>query len=130
MNRLKSSTSCRICRTWLERLWSDPQQRESAMRQMNNGMCDQCQRERQSAAVEYIRAADDMRLLNQCLLALGVETRGAFMHGPYAAVARRVHEAEQRCVSLLMWPRSREMITPERFRASWRPSGPQQPRER
>jgi hypothetical protein len=43
---LKSSTSCRMCRRWLEGEWSSasPEQKVELERQMSVGRCDECTR--------------------------------------------------------------------------------------
>lgn len=104
VNRIQSSTSCRICRRWLE----GDRPYSLALRQIENGMCDDCQRKRQAAAVEYIAACDSLRQL-----ALFGLTGGKFDQP-----RMRVASAEARCVSLLMWPWTRQVIQPERFRGT------------
>lgn len=127
MNRLKPSHSCRICRRWLEELWSATrtlEQREDIQRQIDSGMCDSCQRERQHAAVEFMAASDEMRLFLDCVLALGRDTPD-FRGGTAGALINRVKSAERKCVDLGMWPWSREVDIPERFRVppKYRPRG-------
>lgn len=119
MNRLKSSPSCRICRRWLENLWSaarTTEQRESVQRQIDSGICDSCQRERQRAAVEFMAASDEMRLFLACLIALGREATEDFRGGAAGALVNRVKVAEKKCVALRMWTWERHGTDPERFR--------------
>jgi hypothetical protein len=127
VNRLKSSGSCRICKCWLEGLWSSartPEQREAVWRQIDSGLCDSCQRDRQSAAVEYMAASDEMRLFLDCMMAVGGDTAD-FRGGTAGALINRVKTAERKCVDLGMWPWSREVDTPEQFRVppKYRPRG-------
>jgi hypothetical protein len=119
MNRLKSSGSCRICRTWLEGEWANSRiaaVRAEIERQMAAGICDGCQRKRQLAAREYIAASDDVRLWFQVLTALGYRTPEQYANGMPDAMITRVKTAEERCISLGMWSRHRGADVPERFR--------------
>jgi hypothetical protein len=119
MNRLTSSGSCRRCRRWLEGEWATAETqaaRHAISRQMHSGVCDECQRAWQAAALEFIRASDDMRVLNQCLVATGRDVRGAFQTGMPAQVLGRVTTAERRCVELGMWASVRPEIYPESVR--------------
>lgn len=119
MNRLKSSGSCRICKRWLEGLWSTartPEQRLAVLRQIDSGLCDSCQRERQRAAVEFMAASDEMRLFLRCLIALGRDATEDFRSGAAGALINRVKVAERKCVALHMWTWERRGTDPERFR--------------
>jgi hypothetical protein len=112
VNRLKSAHSCRICRRWLEGEWAraDETGRHSIQRQMDNGMCDGCQRKRQSAAQEYIAAAGMICLSWQWTMQTYGEDAVAHdptligRSGPGRNVARdRMADAARRCRSLRMW---------------------------
>lgn len=112
MNRLKSSHQCRICRAWLEGLYdraATDDRRASALRQMANGMCDGCQRKRHAAAINYIRAADALRVMAQMYARAGFKMPLNNRHGPMLEFWLRMTAAEEACVALLMWhPRGQE----------------------
>jgi hypothetical protein len=117
MNRLKSSHQCRVCRDWLEPLYTKARsdaERESALRQMDNGMCDECQRKRWAAAVEYLRAADQIRVVTRMFARAAMKTPSPHL-GLMFELRSRVHLAEARCVALKMWHPID--LRPERLRA-------------
>lgn len=66
--RLRSSSTCRQCRTPLADRWLAAElasDRNDLQRQIDAGECWPCQWRRQLAAVDYMRHADDVRLLQQ-----------------------------------------------------------------
>lgn len=80
--------------------------RTDLVRQLRNGVCDPCSRLRITAAVDYIRAADAVRVLAK--VGIGWEIRGGFypdQSNGFAALLERVKTAEHRCEELKMWPR-------------------------
>lgn len=102
MNRLQGSHSCRICRHWLEGDWSRAKTdsaRRSVQRQMNNGMCDPCQRARQLAALQYIWTGEALRMLPWMLTASARPSR----YVKTDAVREQYVRAEAQCRALGMW---------------------------
>jgi hypothetical protein len=123
MSRFKSAHSCRLCGRWLEGEWAravTDDERESIERQMNNGMCDdcQCQRKRQGAAMELIRAADQIRLAwqvaQQAYGPHAVDHVGQPLTNRSSLPLRRTETAEKRGVELGVWP-ERTWSRPARF---------------
>jgi hypothetical protein len=115
---VRSPNACRVCRRPFGDDWwkAGPEGRAEVERQISFGICDPCQRKRQSAAREYIVAADDVRLMFQILTALGDRTPEQYRLGMTEALINRVKTAEARCVALRMWSWHRDADTPERFR--------------
>lgn len=128
MNRMGYSERCRVCGTDMRgnrvlaavRLNAIPRgtihqpdrEREALTladlaRQMSCGICDSCQRLRQAAALDYMRAADEVRILDSLgvrwAVLSGVRPQ---IHSPFARMLDRVKDAERRCVELKMWPDS------------------------
>jgi hypothetical protein len=117
MNRVGPSHVCLICGRWIEDDYlraTDHTGRASALRQMRNGLCDECQRERHSAALEYIAAADAIRLAwAWTLQAFGDDAIdydpliGGRMPQGWATAGTaawlRMNAAAERCVALGMW---------------------------
>jgi len=87
-------------------------ERHDLSRQIDNGLCDGCQRERQAAAVEYEQAADEMRMVTYC--GAGWNGRGAAHHALTQAL-KRGEAANARCVELKMWPDERSTTRPIRY---------------
>lgn len=108
MNRLKNSGNCRVCGVWLEGRWAEAPtvaERAELTRQIDNGMCDACQRLRLAAAIEYERASYEIHSLND-LGARLTRHRTAGSEAIRQAHAR-IEAAEDRCVALKMWPSGR-----------------------
>ena len=95
-------------------------ERYSLRRQMGNGMCDACQRARQSAAVEYMAAADMIRLAWKWTMArygsaaidheppISKNSRAGQRGGRWPCVSwERVTDSVARGVALRMWPADR-----------------------
>lgn len=64
--KLKGSTECRRCCRWLEGMWTKATttgERNDLQRQMAFGECFACQLTRYHAAVAYMLAADQVRIL-------------------------------------------------------------------
>lgn len=77
----------------------------AAMQRMtSSGVDDQCQRLRQQAAVDYIRACDHVREM----ASMGATMSSKLPHGGMLAVAiDAIERADARCVALKMWPADR-----------------------
>lgn len=105
MNRMGYSTRCAVCCTDLAELlveMSSRKLRASIHRQMSNGLCDQCQRARHAAAVEYEHAAEAVHLV----VYLGAEQYGYPPRIPTVLheASLRLKQANQECIRLKMWP--------------------------
>lgn len=114
MNRLSPSLTCGVCAFHFHRAWereTSEAVRDRLKLQAYNGICDPCQRERQDAALNFIRASDALRVLHSVV--------GHANHGPAEGVAftmyLRVQMAEQRCVDLKMWPAHRDATPADRY---------------
>lgn len=126
MNHLKSSASCRVCRRWFEGDWAKAEtveRRQNLDRQMWAGICDACQRDRWSAAVEYEGAAAEIRLL----IHLGADIQSGkppkFLP-LFSKALDRAKAAEARCIRLGMWSWERPPTDPGRY------LDPDEPREK
>lgn len=93
MNRIRPSSLCLVCHVQIPL---------SAHRQIDSGLDDVCQRLRQAAALEYIRAADEVRLL-QYLGATVPAGRMPIWRGPLPRAIDRLKLAGAECVRLKMW---------------------------
>lgn len=81
---------------------------------MDNGMCDECQIRRQAAAVAYVRAMEDLRLLQ-----LVDARRSENPDQRRAPMQDAISRAEARCIGLRMWART--TVEPDRDRFVDRP---------
>jgi len=90
---------------------------ESMRRQTGNGLCDPCQVLRNAAALEFIRAKDEMALLSNLGATnkfIGPDTNGSMA---MRAAKARLLAADAACVRLQMWtagrpyPRGKRKIT-------------------
>jgi hypothetical protein len=82
-------------------------------RQTGNGICDRCQRRRHAAAVEYLRASDAVRLMQQlgaARLTSGIWHCPPTMGTAFDRAVQRVQAADAACIALKMWPASRAGI--------------------
>jgi hypothetical protein len=115
MNRLEGSLNCRVCGRSLKVDWTRATNEEiaDADRQIANGLCDVDQRKRWAAATEYLRAADQIRVITQMFAAAGSRALRAD-RSPMLELRMRVNVAERQCVALKMW--RPETVSPERFR--------------
>jgi hypothetical protein len=122
VSRPRPAHRCRVCRRELKFEWSratTTPERAELDRQMTNGVCDRCARLRHMAALEYIAAADRIRLAWQW----AQQTYGpdAVEHDPLLAgrpgplrsraggslALLRIASADERCVELRMWGEAR-----------------------
>ena len=107
MNRLDSSTVCRVCGLDMaKRKWrcGDPEMARQWDRMIDNGVCDDCQSDRMEAVQEYIAAADEVRLI--AAMAGGcIPSRPTWGHlSPlYRQARERLDRATAWCVRLKMW---------------------------
>lgn len=116
MNRVQPGRFCFVCAgdiiaTTLMGARTGPRW-DAMQRQTGCGICDACQRERQDAAKEYIRAVDAVRLA----VGLGavIPQSGSSGSGQRSCVQprpsllsqliQRVKDADRACVHLKMWP--------------------------
>jgi hypothetical protein len=110
MNRIRPSARCLLCGRDLVQGWTptpDELPVESMRRQTGNGLCDPCQLRRYAAAIEYIRAKDEMALLSNLGATnkfIGPDTKGSMA---MRAVKARLLAADERCIALQMWTASR-----------------------
>lgn len=109
MNKVRPSARCLVCGTNLRRLWDVEtlaRMRVEWNRMMANGICDNCQRDRFQAAIEYERAQDYLRLVLH-LGATWKRSRPTRMHPELRYAFWRRRAATNRCVALKMWPAGR-----------------------
>lgn len=94
MIRLPGSWRCRRCNVWDGSDYVDKTgaERAATIRQIQAGECDSCQRRRYAAAVEYMAAADAVRILMRGV-ALGL------LQPPMVLLAahHRIADAEAAC---------------------------------
>lgn len=93
MNKMRPSSLCLVCHGRIPL---------TEHRQVDAGLDDPCQRLRRAAAVEYIAAADEVRLLQQ----LGAAVPGhrqPIWRGPLPRAIDRLKRADAECVRLKMW---------------------------
>lgn len=110
MNKLGHSFRCRIDGTDLMGQWMAAvlvADRAELDRQMQNGICDACQRDRLLAAIEYEHAAADVRLWTMLGVGDRAPGRGGLPHPAMTAAMHRIRAADERCVALKMWTRER-----------------------
>jgi hypothetical protein len=104
-NRRCSVDGTDIVSNWIRMRMFDP--RVEVDWQLESGVCITCHIARYHAAIEYERAADELRTLRM----LGAQTKGRGKNGPGAqaltAATNRMKTADERCVSLKMWPATR-----------------------
>ncbi len=115
MNRIRPSTHCLVCGIDLLKRWISIRMLRATADlawMTNSGICDHCSRARQSAAVEFLRAADEVRTWMH--LGAAWEGRGK-PNQALGAAFRRLQSAERRCVQLKMWPAKRSTRRPTRF---------------
>jgi hypothetical protein len=104
VNKIRWSTDCLVCGKDMR--WSGPPMaRSERMRQIENGICDPCQRARYAAALEYERAVSEVRMLSDFGAVLGNRTHGMTRNNQILYQAtHRLRAADAECVRLGMWP--------------------------
>lgn len=106
MNRLPAARFCAVCRLDLFVPWREATTHRVKLhwnRQMANGLCDDCQRDRYDAAVEYEGAIAEMRLVG-ALGATWSKSKPPILHPALRQAMQRLGAADARCVRLKMWP--------------------------
>lgn len=115
MNRLPAQDTCHVCGTDLAaafRAAGKVAERHALSRQIFNGICDPCQRDRYDAAVQYERAAHSVRLA--IMLGAPQSQQGAY-HPAIQQALFRVESADLRCIKLKMWPATRTTRRPSGY---------------
>lgn len=105
MNRLLAARFCAVCRLDLFVPWREATLHRVKLhwnRQMGNGLCDGCQRDRYHAARDYERAAEQVRTM--LMLGAGWSNhRPPIIHPELLRAKVRAEAAAARCVRLKMW---------------------------
>lgn len=107
MNRLPPSYACRVCGLDLLARHDrsiDTIERLELRRQAYSGMCDGCQRARQDAAIAFMRAFDQLRLIWPIVEPVAGEPQ---FRDAIIRLSAELKRADALCVELKMWPATR-----------------------
>lgn len=107
------SFDCRVCGFRLTAVMPAATVRERAewARQIDNGVCDPCSRQRWTAAVEFERASYGVHLLISMGAGWDLTVRPPRPISVLARALGRLKAADHECVRLKMWPATERSTT-------------------